>query len=92
MRLLKDTFASDSVLLENSIQAGFGGCRLIPTIINANKPVTDLSDLMTVKVYPGDAIARFVLYAGVVHRPILTISDGGVHQSFDLAHGVSPFG
>ena len=89
MRLLKDTFASDSVLLENSVQAGLGGCRLIPTIIKANPVVTDLSDLMTVKVYAGNAIARFVLYAGVVHCPILAISDGGVHQAFDLAHGVS---
>jgi len=74
------------MLLKNSIQTGFGGFGLIATIKEANETVTNLSDLMTVKVDAGDAIALLILYAGVVHCPILTIGDGSVHQAFDLTH------
>ena len=87
MRLLKYTFAGDSVNLENSIQAGLGCVCLPAPIINANPVATNLSDLVAVKVYPGNAIALFVLYASVAHRPINFSSDGGVHQGFDLTHG-----
>ena len=86
MRLLKDTFSTDSVLPENSIQAGFGGCRLISTIIKADESITDLSDLMTVKVNKTHAVD--VSDFSIVALPINTFGDGGVHLAFDLAHWV----
>ena len=86
MRLLKDTFSTDSVLPENSIQAGFGGLRLISTIIKADESITDLSDLMTVKVNKTHAVD--VSDFSIVALPINTFGDGGVHLAFDLAHWV----
>ena len=78
------------MLLENSIQAGLGGCRLISAIIKADETITNLGNFVAVEVYRGDAIALLILYAGVVHCPILAIGDGGVHLAFDFPHGWFP--
>lgn len=86
MRLLKDTFSTDSVLPENSIQAGFGGCRCIPTIIKADESITHLGNLVAMQVNKTHAVD--VSDFSVVALPINTFGDGSVHLAFDLAHGV----
>jgi len=90
--LLEYTFTRQSVLLKNSIETGFGGVRLKPTIIKAKETITNLSNQIAVKVYTGNAIALFVLYAGVSTCPILAIGDGSVHLAFDFPHGSGSFG
>ena len=86
--LLEYTFARQSMLLKNSIQAGLGGIRLKPTIIQTEETITYLGNQIAVKVYPGNAIALLILYAGVVTLPINFGGDGSVHLAFDFAHGL----
>ena len=86
--LLEYTFTRQSVALKNSIQAGLGSVRLKPTVKEANEVVTYLCNLIAVKVYPGNAIALLILYAGVVTLPINFGGDGSVHLAFDFAHGL----
>jgi hypothetical protein len=38
------------------------------------------------KKYTGDVIALLKLYPSVGRLPIATVSDGGIHQTFDLTH------
>jgi hypothetical protein len=49
--LLKYTFSLDSVILENSIQAGLSGDRLIPTVEDLNEVVTNGSDVVAVQIH-----------------------------------------
>ena len=83
---LEYTLTPNPVLLKNSIQAGLGGIRLPTTIKQSDETITNLCNLVAVKIYTGDAIALLILYTSVVHCPILTISDGSVHQGFNLTH------
>ena len=88
MRLLKDTFTTDSMLVKNSIQAGLGGCRLIPTIIQPDEGISHLGDLTPVQV--NKTHTPNVNDFSIVALPINTFADGGVHLGFDFAHEVSP--
>jgi len=77
MRLLKDTFTTDSMLVKNSIQAGLGGCRLIPTIIQPDEGISHLGDLVTVKIDKGNAVD--VINSGICRLKVYRIGDGGIH-------------
>ena len=86
MRLLKDTFTTDSMLVKNSIQAGLGGCRLIPTIIQPDESITHLSNLIAVQINKTHTVN--VNDFRIVTLPINTFGDGSVHLAFDFAHWV----
>jgi hypothetical protein len=49
--LLKYTFACNSVLRKNSIQAGLGGVRLIPTVEDLNEVVTNVGNVVAVQIH-----------------------------------------
>jgi hypothetical protein len=83
---LKYTFASDSVLFENSIQTGFGGDRLITTVEDLNEVITNDGDFVTVKVYGGLVSFGIVGDFGVVFVPVQIVRNGVVHFTFDLTH------
>jgi hypothetical protein len=83
--LLKYTFATKSMLRKNSIEARFGGVRLPTTIEKTNESITNLSDLVAMKIDKGNAVN--VSDFGVLQFPINTFGDCGIHQGFDLTHG-----
>ena len=88
---LEYTFALDSMLRENSIQAGFGGDRLITTVEDLNKGVTDSGNVVAVQIHFRLVSFRVVSNSGVVFLPVLIVRNGGVHLLFDLTHGVVSF-
>ena len=85
MRLLKYTFAGDSVNLENSIQAGLGCVCLPAPIINANKVITDFGNFVAVQEHKAHTVD--VRNLSIARLPINLTGDGGVHLGFDLTHG-----
>ena len=84
--LLKYTFSLDSVILENSIQAGFGGVRLIPTVEDLNEVVTNGSDVVAEQIHLRLVSFGIVSNFGVVFLPVLVVRNGSVHFLFDLTH------
>jgi len=84
--LLKDTIATLTVRLENSIQARFGGVGLPTAIKQANETITNFGNLVTVKEYHRNAV--IVNNSGVSRLPIIASRDSGIHQTFDLTHGL----
>ena len=55
-------------------------------MIESDVTLTNLGNLMTVKVNSGNFITLFILNASIIKRPILTVKDCSVHQTFDLTH------
>ena len=84
--LLEYTFTRQSVLLKNSIETGFGGFRLKPTIIQTEETITNVGNLIPVKVNKTHTVD--VHNFGIVALPINTMGDGSIHQTFDLTHGL----
>jgi hypothetical protein len=84
--LLKYTFASNSVLRKNSIQAGLSGDRLIPTVEDLNEVVTNGSDVVAEQIHLRLVSFGIVGNFGVVFLPVLVVRNGGVHFAFDLTH------
>ena len=82
---LEYTFALDSVLRKNSIQAGFGSLGLMSTIKDLHVVITNLSNLVAVKINTGNAIA-VANYRSVARLPVAAVRNGGVHFTFDLTH------
>lgn len=70
--------------IHDRIQAGLGGAGLPTPIVEFDVGLCHLSDQVTMEEDKGDPIV--VSDAGVVHGPVTTLSDRGVHQAFDLAH------
>ena len=84
--LLEYTFALDSMLRENSIQARFGGLSLITTVEDLNEVITNHGDLVTVQVYSRLVSFGIVSNSGVVRLPVQVVRNGVVHFPFDLTH------
>ena len=84
--LLKYTFSLDSVILENSIQAGFGGVRLIPTVEDLNEIITNSGNVVAVQIHLRLVSFGIVSNFGVVFLPVLVVRNGSVHFTFDLTH------
>ena len=80
------TFTRQSVPLKNSIETGFGGGRLEPTIKQPHKVITNLGNLVAVKEYKTHTVVK--LNFSVVTLPVNLVGDGSVHLAFDLAHGL----
>ena len=83
---LEYTFALDSVLRKNSIQARFGGGRLTSTVKDLHEGVTNHGDLTTVKVYDRLVSFRIKGHRSVVTLPVAVLTNGSVHFTFDLTH------
>ena len=84
--LLKYTFALDSVLRENSIQAGLGGVGLPTAIKDLHEVITNGGDMIAVQVYL--RLTSFVVIdnLSVCTFPVAVLTNGGVHFTFDLTH------
>jgi len=72
-------------LVDDGIQARFGGVGLPTTIKDANESITDLSNLVTVQVHSRHVVV--VRNRGVGHVPVSLVLDGDVHQFLNLTHG-----
>ena len=84
--LLKYTFSLDSVILENSIQAGFGGVRLITTVEDLNEIITNSGNVVAIQIHLRLVSFRVVSNFGVVFLPVFVVKNGSVHFTFDLTH------
>jgi len=82
---LNYTFALDCMSLENSIQAGFGGFSLMPTVEDFHPIITHAGNVVVVKINKRN-VAN-VDHLGVAALPITGSIDGVVHLLFDLTHG-----
>jgi hypothetical protein len=82
--LLKYTLATTSVCFKNSIQARFGGGSLPTTIKQLNPSFTDASNQIAVEIHIRNEGAGNNF--GVVKFEINAVSDGVIHQGFNLAH------
>ena len=74
------------MLLENSIQARFGGDCLPTAIEKLNISRTDFSNQIVVQINPRNIMTRKVLNLSVIEFPIFLGSDSSIHQTFDLTH------
>ena len=70
--------------VDDSVETGFGGVRLPTAVKDTNELVTDLSNLVAVKVHSGHTFV--VVNSGVAHVPIGVVLDGSVHEHFNLTH------
>lgn len=84
--LLKYTFSLDSVLLKNSIQAGFGGLRLKSAIKDLHEVITNGSNVVAVQKHFRLIGFRVKGNFSVTTLPIAGVTNGGVHLAFDLTH------
>ena len=75
-----------TMLSKNSIQARLGGVCLPTAIKESNKVLANFSDLVTVKHNNANTIS--VNNSSVIEFEIFASSDSGVHQTFDLTHGL----
>ena len=85
--LLKDTISERiAELIDDSIEARFGGVGLPTAIKDFHEVITDLCNFVVVQVHSGHTFV--VINSGVAHAPISVVLDGGVHECFDLTHVV----
>jgi len=75
---------SAAEFVDDSVETGFGGVRLPTAVKDTHELVTDLSNLIAVKVHSGHTVV--VVNSGVTHVPIGVVLDGGVHEHFNLTH------
>lgn len=74
-------------LVDDSIQARFGGIGSPTTIKDANEIITHLSDLVTMQVHSRET-SVISAHASVSVSPVLACLDGSVHELLDLTHDV----
>ena len=74
-------------LVDDSIQARFGGVGPPTAIKDANEIITHLSDLVTMQVHSRETIV-ITGHASVSVSPVLACLDSGVHELLDLTHDV----
>ena len=85
---LEYTFASNSMLSQNSIEARLCGVRLPSTVVKFDAIVINLSNQIAMETHIGNAVN--CLNGSVCFGPILiVVADSNVHESFDLTHEVS---
>ena len=82
--LLEYTFACNTMLGHDSIDARLGGVRLPTTIIQFDEVVTNLSDEIVVEIDFANAVNIDDLSVSIL--PIFGLADSSVHESFDLTH------
>jgi hypothetical protein len=87
---LEYTLTPNPVNRKNSIQAGLGSIRLPTTIKQGDEIITNLSNLVAVK--SNNCHAIFVSDGSIAAAEVATVSDGSVHQGFDLTHLVGLLG
>ena len=75
---------SAAEFVDDSVETGFGGVRLPTAVKDTHELVTDLSNLIAVKVHSGHTVV--VVNSGVTHVPIGVVLDGSVHEHFNLTH------
>jgi len=85
--LLEYTFALDSVLRKNSIQAGLSGGRLMPTVKDLHEVITNGSDVVAEQIHFRLVSFRVKSNRSVIFLPVLIVRNGSVHFAFDLTHG-----
>ena len=85
--LLKDTISERiAELIDDSIEARFGGVRLPTAIKDSNKILTNFGDQVTMQAHLRNAV--FSDNRGVGVAPVLVTFDGSIHELFDLTHVV----
>jgi hypothetical protein len=84
--LLEYTIATLTVSSENSIQARLGGGRLPTAIKQANESITNLGNLVAVEQYNSDIACLY--NSGISRAKLFASGDGGIHQGFNLTHGL----
>ena len=72
-------------LVDDGIQARFGGVGLPTTIKDSDKGVTDLSNLVAVQVHSRHVVV--VRNRRVGHVPVSLVLNGDVHETLNLTHG-----
>jgi hypothetical protein len=81
---LKDTLTTNTEGITDSIQAGFGGLRLKPTVEKCHGSVIDGGNVVAVQKH--FSAIFFVDHFGVVTLPVAGVTNGGDHLLFDLTH------
>ena len=74
-------------LVDDSVQARLSGIGLPTTVKHTNEVITNLSDLVVVKVHSRHTFV--VLNTSVRHAPVSVVLDGDVHETLNLTHGES---
>ena len=89
--LLEYTFASNTALVEDSIQARFGGVRLPTTIIDADVVISNVCNVVAMQIHFALVSVSVKLYTSVRRLPVDVVSDGVEHLAFDLTHDLKRF-
>ena len=85
--LLKYTISEPiTELVDDSIEARFGGVGLPTAIKDSNKILTNFGDQVTMQAHLRNAV--FSDNRGVGIAPVLVTFDGSIHELFDLTHVV----
>ena len=85
--LLKYTFACNTMLSQNSIEARLSGIRLPSTIVKFDAIVINFGNQIAMETHIRNAVD--CLNGSVCFGPILiVVGDSNVHELFDLTHGV----
>ena len=87
-RLREHSIALLAELRQDGVESALSGLCLMPAIEQADEPVTDLGNQVTMQPNLHHVVG--VGNLGVTARPIATFQDRGVHLGFDLTHGWVP--
>ena len=74
-------------LVDDSIQARLGGVGLPTSVIHSNEVITNLSNLVAVKVHSRETIV-ISGHASVSVSPVLACLDSSIHEGLNLTHDV----
>ena len=89
--LLKYTFACNTMLSHDSIDARLSGVRLITTIVKTDVVISNLSNLVAVEIHSRLVSVSIIGDTSVVQLPVLVVRNGGIHESLDLTHDLAWF-
>ena len=85
--LLKNTISEPiAELIDDSIEARFGGVSLPTAIKDLKEVITQDGNFVTVKTNNRGVIFFVVVNRSVARLPVLAVSESGVHLLFDLTH------
>ena len=85
--LLEYTFACNSMLSQNSIEARLCGVRLPTTVVKFDAIVINFGNQIAMETHIRNAVN--CLNRSVCFGPILiVVADSDIHELFDLTHGV----
>ncbi len=89
--LLEYTFACNTMLTKDSIDARFGGVRLPTTIKQTHIVLTYVCNVVAVQIHFRLTSFGVKLYTSVCFGPVEIVADGSIHLTFDLAGHVKRF-